>query len=131
MNFREQRAQSITNDQIQKIDNYTYKVKSQSSDSWYDVISTESGFICSCPDSKFRKTICKHSIALEISLEIRKQVEETKQKLVTINPVDVSGCKFCESDNIIKKRTKEKQKLFHPDISMQGLQEEILNQHRI
>ena len=103
MNLREQRAQTITDDQIRKIDNYTYKVKSQSSDNWYDVESTESGFVCSCPDSTFRKTLCKHSIALEISLEIRKKIEEVKQKQVTVNPIDVSGCKFCESDNIIKK----------------------------
>lgn len=103
MNLREQRAQSITKDQIKKIDNYSYKVKSQNSDNWYDVISTESGFVCSCPDSTFRKTICKHSIALEISLEIRKKVKEVKQQQVTINPVEISGCKFCESDNIIKK----------------------------
>jgi transposase-like protein len=103
MNLREQKAQTITDDQIKKIDNYTYKVKSQSSDKWYDIVSIESGFVCSCPDSTFRKTFCKHSIALEISLEIRKKVEEVKQKQVTINPIDVSGCKFCESDNIIKK----------------------------
>lgn len=103
MNLREQRAQLITRDQIKKIDNYTYKVKSQNSDNWYDVISTESGFVCSCPDSTFRKSICKHSIALEISLEIRKRVEEVKQKQVIINPVEINGCKFCESDNIIKK----------------------------
>jgi len=83
MNFREQRAQLITDDQIKKIDNYTYKVKSQNSDKWYDVISTESGFVCSCPDAKFRKVTCKHLIALEISLEIRKKVEETKQQQVT------------------------------------------------
>ncbi len=40
MNFREQRAQLITDDQIKKIDNYSYKVKSQSSDEWYDIIAT-------------------------------------------------------------------------------------------
>ena len=32
MNLREQKAQKITNDQIKKIDDYTYKVKSQTSD---------------------------------------------------------------------------------------------------
>ncbi len=46
MNLREQRAQLITDEHIQKIHNYTYKVKSQSSDNWYDIISTESGFAC-------------------------------------------------------------------------------------
>lgn len=102
MNTREQRAQLITEDQIKRIDNYTYMVKSQTSEQWYDVISTESGFVCSCPDSIFRKTICKHTIAIEISLEIRKKVE-AKQQEITINPVDVSGCRFCESQNIIKK----------------------------
>jgi len=105
MSNREVKAQKIIQkeDQIRKIDDYTYKVKSQSSDVWYDVISTESGFVCSCPDTKFRKTICKHCIALEISLEIRKIVELQTQKQVTIHPVEINGCKFCESDNIIKK----------------------------
>lgn len=105
MNQREIKAQKISKDQIKKIDDYSYKVKSQSSNVWYYIISTESGWICSCPDSTFRKSICKHSIALEISLEIRKIVDtqvET-QKQVVINPVEISGCKFCESDNIIKK----------------------------
>ncbi len=66
-------------------------------------ISTESGFLCSCPDTRFRKSTCKHKIALEISLQIRKRVEEVKKEQVTINPVEINGCKFCESDNIIKK----------------------------
>lgn len=103
MNNRESKAQRITDEQIKNIDSYSYKVKSQTSDKWYDVISTESGFVCSCPDSKFRKFTCKHKIALEISLQIRKRVEETKKEQVIVNPVEINGCKFCESDNIIKK----------------------------
>jgi len=105
MNNRELKAQQIfeKENQIKQIDNYTFKVKSQSSEKWYDVISTESGFLCSCPDAKFRKTNCKHSISVEISQGIRKQIEEAKQKQVIIYPIEINGCKFCESDNIIKK----------------------------
>ena len=105
MNNRETKAQKIIqkDNQIEQIDTHTFKVKSQSSEKWYDVISTESGFICSCPDSRFRKTICKHSISVEINQGIRKYIEEVKQKQVIINPVEINGCKFCESDNIIKK----------------------------
>ncbi len=61
------------------------------------------GLHASCPDTKFRKSTCKHKIALEISLQIRKKVEETKREQIIINPIEINGCKFCESDNIIKK----------------------------
>lgn len=105
MNNRETKAQKIIQkeNQIKQIDNHTFQVKSQSSEKWYDVISTESGFICSCPDSRFRNTLCKHSISVEISQGLRKYIEEEKYKQVIINPVEINGCKFCESDNIIKK----------------------------
>jgi len=104
-NSRESKAQKIIQkeNQIKQIDNHTFQVKSQSSDKWYDVVSTESGFICSCPDSKFRNTTCKHSISVEINQGIRKYIEEVKQQQVIINPVEINGCKFCESKNIIKK----------------------------
>ncbi len=105
MTNRETKAQKIIekNNQIKQIDNHTFQVKSQSSDKWYDVISTESGFICSCPYSTFRKTNCKHSISVEINQGIRKYIEDVKQKQVIINPVEINGCKFCESNHIIKK----------------------------
>jgi transposase-like protein len=86
-------------DQIKRINEHHYTVNSQNSEKVYDVISTESGFSCSCPDQQFRKVCCKHIHAVEISLEIRKKVEQQ----ITINPIEVKGCKFCHSNNIIRK----------------------------
>ena len=105
MNFREKRAQKIIQkeNQIQKLDNYTFQVKSQCSNKWHNVVSTESGFVCDCPSSRFRKTNCKHSISVEINQGIKKYTEETKQEGVIINPAEINGCKFYESENIIKK----------------------------
>ena len=66
--------------------------------SFYDVVGTEFGWSCSCPDHQFRKVCCKHIHAVEISLKIHKEV---KKKHV-IETVDVSLCQFCGSDNVSK-----------------------------
>lgn len=87
-------------DQIKRINDNWYQVRAQSLDyeSWYDVISTESGLVCDCPDHQWRKVKCKHIHAVEFSLQIRKQVQP-----VIINQVETNHCKFCNSTNIIKK----------------------------
>lgn len=103
MNAREQRAQLITEDQIKRIDEHHYTVKSQSTNKTYDIISTESGFSCNCKDYFFRKVCCKHIHAVEISLKLRKQVENQ----ITINPIEINCCKFCNSDKITKKGIKK------------------------
>lgn len=100
-NQRLQKGKQIAerHDQIQRIDDIHYKVNSQNSDKQYEVISTEFGWTCSCPDHTFRKICCKHIHAVEISLKIRKHVKSQ----TTINPIKTNCCKFCNSDNIIKK----------------------------
>jgi transposase-like protein len=63
------------NDQIKRINAVTYKVKSQSSDFWYDVIHEyKQGWTCSCPDHIFRKVECKHIQAVYISKELRHKI---------------------------------------------------------
>ena len=58
---REERGKEIAEkqDQIKRIDDNWYQVKSQSLsyDSWYDVVSTESGFVCDCPDHQQRENV--------------------------------------------------------------------------
>ena len=100
-NARQQRGKAIANtpNQIHRIDDTIYKVNSQSSDKQYDVISTERGWVCSCPDHRFRHVCCKHIHAVEISHKMRKVVKET----TVIKQIDLGSCKFCGSDNIIKK----------------------------
>ena len=84
--------------QIKRIDDTFYQVKSQSKDQWYDIISTEYGFKCSCPDHTYRNVCCKHIHAVEFSLKLREQV-----KSIVIPQIETNNCKFCNSSDIIKK----------------------------
>ncbi len=101
-NPREESGKEIATkpDQIKRIDENWYQVKAQSlkHDSWYDVIITEKGLTCDCPDSQWRRLKCKHIYAVEFSLQMRQQVQT-----VVINQVDANNCKFCNSSKIIKK----------------------------
>lgn len=97
---REDRGKAIAekDGQMIRINDNSYKVKSQSSDILYDVISTEIGWKCSCPDHTSRGVKCKHIYAVEFSFGIRKEVEK-----VRIEPiVSVSSCVYCRSTNVIK-----------------------------
>ncbi|MDE1812779.1 MAG: IS6 family transposase [Thaumarchaeota archaeon] len=98
---REQKGIEIANmNLIKKIDDHTYKVKSQTSNQEYDVISLESGWVCSCPDSMYRNVKCKHVFALEVSISIKKQVQAKTP--VIIEPISTSNCIYCKSDRIVK-----------------------------
>jgi len=99
MNQREIRGKEITekNNQIRRLNESHYEVKSQSRNKIHDVIGTESGWSCSCEDNYFRKFCCKHIHAVEISLKLRKIVESK-----IINPIETNCCVYCKSDNIKK-----------------------------
>ena len=88
------------NVQILRINDYTYHVKSQTTNREYDVISTEKGWICGCPDHTFRHICCKHIHAVEFSIRLREQVR--KENAVTIEQLNVSVCTYCNSDKIVK-----------------------------
>ena len=97
---REDRGKAIAEKagQIIRINDQSYKVKSQSSDILYDVTSTEIGWKCSCPDHQTRGVQCKHIFSVMFSFGIRKEVEK-----VRIEPVvSVSSCVYCHSTNVIK-----------------------------
>ena len=108
MTTRQERGALIvkTKNQIHRIDNTSYKVNSQSSDKQYDIISTEHGWTCSCPDHRFRHVCCKHIHAVEISRKMR----EVVQKTVTIRQHDLDRCKFCDSTNVVKHGMKKLKK---------------------
>ena len=67
------------NQQILRINDYTYSVKSQTTKREYDVIHTELGWICTCPDHTYRKICCKHIHAVEFSLKLRQQVRKKNE----------------------------------------------------
>lgn len=70
-NIRFRRGRDIVDktNQIQELDKFQYKVKSQSTCGAYEVLSTEQGWICSCPDHRFRAVICKHIYAIVYNLK--------------------------------------------------------------
>jgi transposase-like protein len=86
--------------QVTRLDEHAYKVKSQSGNGDYEVISGELGWICSCHDHMYRAVKCKHIYAVEFSSELRKEVEKTVKPVVTIKPISSLLCKYCNSKEI-------------------------------
>lgn len=85
--------------QVRRLDDYRYEVRSQTfPDRSYEVIQTEHGWLCSCPDSMEAGHHCKHAYAVEISLGMRGVVRET----VTIPELDLTRCKLCDHPVIVK-----------------------------
>ncbi len=101
---RQMKALTIVgqSDQIKRINTTNYKVKSQSSDFWYDVtrVPQESKWNCSCPDHIFRNLDCKHIQAVLISKELRHKIV-TNTDVKEIETESELLCK-CGSMNIIK-----------------------------
>jgi len=103
---RELKALTIVgqSDQIKRINAVTYKVKSQSSDTWYDVVHEyKQGWNCSCPDHIFRKNVigeCKHILSVHISKEIRHKIVNNNDVKEIENSNELI-CK-CGSLNVIK-----------------------------
>lgn len=96
---RELRGKKIAEspNQITRIDDLAYKVQSQSNkDLRYDVVSTELGWLCSCPDSMYRQAKCKHIFAVEFSQALRKAVRKIE---LVVNP---SICQYCNSHNLAR-----------------------------
>jgi len=100
MNLRELRGKQIAEKagQITRIDKSHYTVNSQSRNIQHHVISTESGWSCSCEDHQFRRTCCKHIHAVEISLQIHQKVKDD----VVMLEVTLDSCRYCDSNRIVK-----------------------------
>ena len=60
---------------IKRFNEMKYVVKSQNANGEYDVCATDLGWVCSCPDHKFRGVKCKHIFGVEISFALRREVE--------------------------------------------------------
>lgn len=96
---REDQGRAIAEkDRQMRINDQSYKRKSQSSDILYDIILTEIGWKCTCPDHQIRGVKCKHIFAVEFVFNLREQVK----KNVSIEPVVISDCPFCHSTDIKK-----------------------------
>jgi putative transposase len=83
---------------VRRIDQNEYRVRSQSGKGEYVVLSTETGWVCSCPDYVFRQIECKHTIAVKLSLQIRRRIENERR----IVPLNYQSCLTCGSEDIVK-----------------------------
>jgi transposase len=78
---REARGKAIADsNQVKKVNNHSFKVKSQSGNGFYEVKATPNGMTCTCPDFVYRGGKCKHIQATRYYLEIEK---DTPQGTVT------------------------------------------------
>jgi len=100
INLRMERGKAIYNTlgQIKKLWENIYLVKSQSGHGTYTVTDTEHGWVCQCPDSRYRFVECKHIWAVKFLLKIKKIIRENR----VIEPITSLSCPACGSENIIK-----------------------------
>jgi transposase-like protein len=98
---REDKAQKIvwTKGQIKRYNESHYVVQSQSGNGAYVVISTETGWKCTCPDHTYRSVKCKHILAVEFSIDLRHEVQSYYK---IISEVSANACRYCQSENIRK-----------------------------
>ena len=98
-NTREEKGKEIASkNDLHRLDRNTYRVRSQTTSRVYDVVRAENGWICTCPDHKFRKVCCKHIHAVEWTLKFRDEV-----KTRVIKPIsDSSICIYCKSNKVTK-----------------------------
>jgi len=101
LEIRAQKGKEISEmqDAINRLDETAYKVRSQSQNMYYEVLSTERGWICQCADHVYRGVKCKHIWAVEFSFAIRRLV----QKETVIAQLSTKACIYCGSERIIKK----------------------------
>ena len=80
-NSREIRGKEIVeNGNVKKINDHSFKVKSQSGKGAYEVKATPNGMTCTCPDFVYRGGKCKHIQATRYYLQVEK---DTPQGTVT------------------------------------------------
>jgi transposase len=78
---REAKGKSIADQgNVKKVNDHSFKVKSQSGNGFYEVKASESGMTCDCPDFVYRGGKCKHIQATRYYLEIEK---DTPRGVVT------------------------------------------------
>ncbi len=94
---REESGKLLQNN-VKRINDSNYKVKSLSRNEIYRIIATSIGWVCSCADHMFRGVKCKHIYAVEFSLELRKTVVEIRIEAIAA----YGNCKYCKSENLVK-----------------------------
>ena len=92
---------SLQENQIMRLAEDMYSVRSQSHEEYDQVIKTERGWRCSCPDHVFRDQKCKRIWAVEFSGRLRLEVAKGQIQR-TICQISKVVCPRCSSENIVK-----------------------------
>src|SRR3990172_11156775 len=98
--YREERGEAIAklSNQIHRIDENIYTVKSQSHKGEYCISKVCGEWLCECPDNAFRQVKCKHIFGVEFSTSLRATVA-----IKTISPIqNLTECVYCHSSNMVK-----------------------------
>jgi len=101
------RQVKATDLQVERRNKLHYRVKSQSEDSWYDIIHKkdshqEGKWTCNCLDFIYRQTTCKHLYAVTLWKHHQKKVV-TQDVLPPIPSISNEiVCQKCKSSNIVK-----------------------------
>lgn len=97
---REMRGQVIAQlqNQIQRVEENFYTVKSQSGNGEYAVSIVDNEWICECPDNKYRHVKCKHLWAVEFSKSLRAEVAVTR----VVPELNLQNCQYCGSSEMMK-----------------------------
>lgn len=97
---RQEKADIIANTKrgVRRIYHKAYRVISQSGKGFYHIKMGKQGWICECPDHIYRGIRCKHILAVEISYNLRREVEIAKVEPVVI----AESCIYCKSPRIVK-----------------------------
>jgi transposase-like protein len=100
LDFRAQRGEAIAQVEgaVRRIDEGSYVVQSQSGKGEYNVVLGEFGWICPCADATYRGVKCKHIFGVEFSRRLRERVVRD----TVIQPIEISGCPKCQSEDVIK-----------------------------
>lgn len=83
---------------VRRFSDDVHYVKSQSGQGEYSVYHVPTGWMCSCPDNRFRNVKCKHQWAVELSRALREKVTSR----ITIEPINTQTCPICKSTNFVK-----------------------------
>jgi len=89
--------------EIKRINENTYRVKSQSGNRSYMVLREGMDWSCECPDYAWRQVACKHIYAIYFSLNFREHVTSKNLDLaLEITSPDENQCANCGSTRIQK-----------------------------
>lgn len=103
MEDRETRGLAILalGNQIKRVNEETYRVRSQSNGGWYTVNRFGNEWHCECPDHLMREVTCKHMHAVDFSLNLRRKATSGNLGLDITDP-DQEQCSVCGSSHIQK-----------------------------